>query len=112
VRRLAESNESIRNEIKLEIRFLVDGPHGGDFLVRCDAGELTVERAEDRSAPCTVSLDAVWLNQIVHHHLQWEDFFLSLRFSVEQDPEAEGDHLSAWLTLADLRNVSEPAPTQ
>jgi UDP-MurNAc hydroxylase len=112
VRRLAESNESVRNETKMEIRFLVDGSHGGDFLVRCDAGELTVERTEDRSAPCTVSLDAVWLNQIVHHNLQWDDFLLSLRFSVEQDPEAEDDHLAAWLKLADTRNVSEPAPTQ
>ena len=112
VRRLGELNGSVRNDLKLEIRFLVEGPHGGDFLVRCDAGELTVERTEDRPAPCTVSLDAVWLNQIVHHHLHWDELFLSLRFSVEQDPEAEDDHLSAWLTLADLRNVSEPAPTQ
>ncbi len=112
VQHLAESNESVRNETKMEIRFLVDGLHGGDFLVRCDAGELTVERAEDRAAPCTVSMDAVWLNQIVHHNLPWDDFFLSFRFSVEQDPEAEDDHLSAWLKLADLRNVSEPAPTQ
>ncbi len=112
VRRLGELNESVRNDLKLEIRFLVEGPHGGDFLVRCDAGELSVERTEDRSAFCTVSLDAIWLNQIVHHNLQWDDFFLSLRFSVEQDPEVEDDHLSAWLKLADLRNVSEPAPTQ
>lgn len=112
VRRLGELNESVRNDLKLDIRFLVDGPHGGDFLVRCDAGELTVERTEDRSAPCTVSVEAVWLNQIVRHNLQWDDLFLSLRFSVEQDPEAEDDHLAAWLKLADIRNVSEPAPTQ
>jgi UDP-MurNAc hydroxylase len=111
VRRLGELNESVRNDLKLEIRVLVKGPHEGDFLVRCDAGVLAVERTEDRSAPCTVSLDAVWLNQIVHHNLQWDDFFLSLRFSVEQDPEVEDDHLAAWLRLADLRNVSEPAPT-
>jgi len=112
VRRLGELNEALRNDLKLDIRFLADGPHGGDFLVRCDAGELTVERTEDRIAPCTVSLDAVWLDQIVRHNLQWEEFFLSLRFSVEQDSEAEDDHLAAWLKLADLRNVSEPAPTQ
>lgn len=111
VRRLGELNESVRNDLKLEIRFLVKGPHEGDFLVRCDAGVLAVERTEDRSAPCTVSLDAVWLNQIVHHNLQWDDFFLSLRFSVEQDLEVEDDHLAAWLRLTDLRNVSEPAPT-
>ncbi|MEK6548513.1 MAG: hypothetical protein AABZ51_00310, partial [Nitrospirota bacterium] len=92
------------------------GPHGGDFLVRCDAGELTVEhtdehQAEEHPAPCTVSLDAVWLNQIVHHNVPWDDLFLSLRFSVEQDPDSDDDHLAAWLKLADSPNVSEPAPT-
>lgn len=116
VRRLGELNDAARNELKLEIRFLVEGPHGGDFLVRCDAGELTVEhtdehQAEEHPAPCTVSLDAVWLNQIVHHNMPWDDLFLSLRFSVEQDPDSDDDHLTAWLKLADSRNVSEPAPT-
>jgi UDP-MurNAc hydroxylase len=112
VQRLGETNESVLNDSKTEIRFLVEGRHGGDFLVRCDAGELTVERTEDRPAACTVSLDALWLHHIVNHNLPWQDFLLSLRFSVEQDPAAEEDHLSAWLKLADLRNVSEPAATQ
>ena len=112
VQRLAESHEPVRNEIKLDLRFLVEGPSGGDFLVRCDAGVLTVERTEDRPASCTISLDAVWLNQILRHNLQWDDFLLSLRFSVDEDPEAEDDHLVAWLKLSDLRTVAEPAPAQ
>lgn len=112
VRRLGELNDSVLPDLKMELRFLAEGPHGGDFLVRCDAGELTVERTDDHEVPCTVSLDAAWLNRIVRHNLPWEDFLLSLRFSVEQDPKAEDDHLAAWLKLADLRNVSEPAPAQ
>ena len=93
----------------MEIRFTVNGAYGGDFLVRCDAGELIVERVGDQPAPCTMSFDAVWLNQIVNHRLPWKDFFQSLRFSVEQDPEVEDDHLLAWLTFADTPAVSEPA---
>lgn len=111
VQRLGATNESTLKDLKLEIRFIVKGPHGGDFLVRCDAGELTVERTGEQSAPCTLSFDAVWLNQIVSHRLQWKDFFQSLRFSVEQDPEAEDDHLLAWLTLADTSAAQEPAAT-
>jgi UDP-MurNAc hydroxylase len=109
VQRLAESNEPLLDEMKLEIRFIVEGLHGGDFLVRCDAGALTVERTEDRSAPCTVSLDAVWLHHIVSRNLSWDDFFQSLRFSVEQDPEAEDDPLPTWLKLVAPRPLSEPA---
>jgi UDP-MurNAc hydroxylase len=117
VRRLGEMNDAVQSDLKLEIRFLVEGPHGGDFLVRCDAGELTVEHTnslpeEEHPAPCTVSLDAVWLNQIVHHHLTWDDLFQSLRFSVEQSTGSDDDHLAAWLKLADLRNVAEPAPAR
>jgi hypothetical protein len=72
---------------------------------------LTVDQTGEQSAPCTLSFDAVWLNQIVHHRLPWKDFFQSLRFSVEQDPEVEDDHLKAWLTLTDTQTVPEPAAT-
>jgi UDP-MurNAc hydroxylase len=109
VHRLGERNESTLKDLKMEIRFIASGAHGGDFLVRCDAGELTVEQTGEQSAPCTLSFDTVWLDQIVNHHVPWKDFFQSLRFSVEQDPEAEDDHLKAWLTLADTQAVSEPA---
>ncbi|HEV8242532.1 MAG TPA: MBL fold metallo-hydrolase [Nitrospirales bacterium] len=111
VQRLGEKNDSLLKDLKMEIRFIVTGTHGGDFLVRCDAGELTVDQTGEQSAPCTLSFDAVWLNQIVHHRLPWKDFFQSLRFSVEQDPEVEDDHLKAWLTLTDTQTVPEPAAT-
>ena len=111
VQRLGEKNESTLKDLKLEIRFIVNGAHGGDFLVRCDTGELTADQAGEQSAPCTLSFDAVWLNQIVNYRLPWKDFFQSLRFSVEQDPEAEDDHLKAWLTLADTQAVPKPAVT-
>jgi len=108
VRRLAESNHPLHDETKLELRFLVEGLHGGDFLIRCDAGELTLERTEGRPAPCTVFLNALWLHQILTGSLSWSDFFQSLRFSVEQDPEAEDDHLLAWLALVTPRPLPLP----
>jgi hypothetical protein len=108
VQRLGESNEPIRNQIEMEIRFVVEGSHGGDFLVRCHAGELTVERTEGQSAPFTVYVDAVWLNQILSYNLPWKDYFLSLRFSVEHDPEVKDDHVLSWLKLADAQDAAEP----
>jgi UDP-MurNAc hydroxylase len=111
VHRLGETHESTLKDLKMEVRFNVNGAHGGDFLVRCDAGELTLDQTGEQPAPCTVSFDAVWLNQILHHRLSWKDFFQSLRFSVEQNPDVEDDHLKAWLTLADTQAVPEPAAT-
>ena len=107
VLRLGETNESTLEELKMELRFVVEGAHGGDFLVRCDAGALTFERTGDQTAACTVTLDGVWLNQILRHNLPWKDFFLSLRFSVEQDPAAEDDHVLSWLQLVGPQALSD-----
>jgi len=107
VLRLGETNESVVEELKMELRFVVEGSHGGDFLVRCDAGALTFERTGDQTAACTVTLDGVWLNQILRHNLPWKDFFLSLRFSVEQDPAAEDDHVLSWLQLVEPQALSD-----
>jgi UDP-MurNAc hydroxylase len=104
VLRVGETNESLLEELKME---LVEGSHGGDFLARCDAGALTFERTGDQTAACAVTLDSVWLNQILRHNLLWKDFFLSLRFSIEQDPSAEEDHLLAWLKLVEPMALSD-----
>ncbi len=101
VQRVGETNESMVEELKMELRFVVEGSRSGDFLVRCDAGALTVERTGDQTAACTVTIDSVWLNQILRHNLPWKDLFLSLRFSAEQDPSAEDDHLLSWLKLVE-----------
>src|SRR5438876_1763936 len=107
VLRLGETKESMVEELKMELRFVVEGSHGGDFLVRCDAGALTFERTGDQTAACTVTLDSVWLNQILRHNLPWKDFFLSLRFSVEQDPAAEDGHVLSWLQLVEPQALSD-----
>ncbi len=75
--------------------------------VRADAGALTFERTGVQTAACTVTLDSVWLNQILHHNLRWTDFFLSLRVSVEQDPSAEDDHVLSWLQLVESQALSD-----
>src|SRR2546425_1906728 len=100
-------NEAILDKIKMEQLFVVEGLHGVHFLVRCDAGSLTFERTGDQTAACTVTLDGVWLNQILRHNLPWKDFFLSLRFSVEQDPAAEDDHVLSWLQLVEPQALSD-----
>jgi UDP-MurNAc hydroxylase len=107
VLRAGEANESRVEELKMELRFVVEGSRGGDFLVRCDAGALTVEPTGDQTAACTVTIDSVWLNQILRHNLSWKDFFLSLRVSVEQDPSAEDDHVLSWLKVVEPQALSD-----
>ena len=107
VQGLGESDASRLEELKLELRFVVEGSHGGDFLARCDAGALTFERTGGQTAACTITLDSAWLNQILHHNLRWTDFFLSLRFSVEQDPSAEDDHVLSWLQLVESQALAD-----
>ena len=46
-------------------------------------------------------MDEVWLHQVLHHNLAWENFFLSLRFSAERDPDVYNDHFLSWLKFAD-----------
>lgn len=104
--KLGTLNEYFRERIDMDLRFVVDGPHGGDFLVKCHAQGLTVERTEDQPAQYTTYLDARWLNQILHHNLPWEDFFLSLRFSAERDPDVYNDHHLSWLKFADGQALS------
>ncbi len=103
--------------MEMDLRFVVEGPHGGDFLVHGRSGELIVERtpavhtdeeAVDRPPPLTLYLDAVWLNQILKHDLPWEDFFLSLRFAAEHDPEVSPDELLTWLKVTDAQE--HPCP--
>ena len=99
--RLGEMNEYFRERVDMNLRFVVQGSYGGDFLVKCTPRKLTVERTEGQSAQYTTYLDAIWLNQILHLNLAWEDFLLSLRFSAERDPDVYNDHLLSWLKFAD-----------
>jgi len=99
--RLGAMNEYFRERIDMDLRFVVEGPHGGDFLVKCRAPEVSIERTEGQPAQYTFHMDEVWLNQILFHGLPWEDFMLSARFSAERDPDVYNDHLLAWLKFAD-----------
>jgi UDP-MurNAc hydroxylase len=108
---------ALPEKMEMDLRFVIEGPHGGDFLVHGRSGELIVERtpaglpdeeAMDRPAPLTLYLDAVWLNQILKNDLPWEDFFLSLRFAAEHDPEVSPDELLTWLKVTDAQE--HPCP--
>jgi len=56
--RLGKMNKYFREQVNMNLRFVVDGSNGGDFLVKCDARELTVQRTEGQSAQYTTYLDA------------------------------------------------------
>ncbi|MBX3228133.1 MAG: MBL fold metallo-hydrolase [Labilithrix sp.] len=99
--RLGDLNAYFRSRIDMELRFVIDGPHGGDWLVRCHADGVEVSDTAGRRADYTLWLEDLWLHQILSHHLAWEDFFLSLRFEAERDPDVYNDHLLSWLKFAD-----------
>lgn len=105
------------DKISMDLRLVVEGQHGGDFLVHGRSGELIVERtpavhtdeeAGEGPAHLTLYLDAVWLNQILKNDLPWEDFFLSLRFAAEHDPGVSPDELLIWLKVTDAQE--HPCP--
>ena len=99
--RLGALNEYFRERIDMNLRFVIDGPHGGDYLVQCHGPGVSVERTEGRPAEYTSYMEEVWLHQVLQHNLAWENFFLSLRFSAERDPDVYNDHLLSWLKFAD-----------
>ena len=87
--------------IDMDLRFIVEGSHGGDFLVRCRPGRFEVRRTGGESGNYIVRMSQLWLHQILRHGLPWEDFFLSLRFTSRREPDVYNDHLLSWLKWAD-----------
>ncbi len=99
--KLGSMSDYFLRRINMDLRFVAEGRHGGDYLIRCRPRRFDVKRYEGERANYTIRLDAIWLHRILAHDLPWEDFFLSLRFSARRDPDVYNDHLLAWLTWAD-----------
>ncbi|HXI03744.1 MAG TPA: MBL fold metallo-hydrolase [Candidatus Saccharimonadales bacterium] len=98
---LGEMSPYFLRRINMDLRFVVSGPHGGDFIVRCRPRGYEVRRANGDPGNYTVWMDGLWLHQVLAHGLPWEDFFLSLRFRSRRDPDVYNDHLLSWLKWAD-----------
>ncbi len=85
--------------IGMRVGFDVRGPGGGAWAVDFRTGHLGV-RDELRDCGYVYRFDSRWLVPILQGRVPWEDFFLSLRFEAERDPDRYNDHLLGLLKFA------------
>lgn len=99
--KLGKMNRYFLKRINMDLRFIVEGEHGGDWLVRCRPARFEVKRTGEEEGNYIVRMDQLWMHRILRHDLPWEDFFLSLRFRSRRRPDVYNDHLLSWLKWAD-----------
>jgi len=84
----------------------VTGPGGGSWAVDCRAGSQEVSREQGEGCGHVYRFASRWLPSILAGDTPWEDFFLSLRFSVRRDPDLYNDHLLGLLKFADAEALA------
>jgi UDP-MurNAc hydroxylase len=93
--------------IEMTLRFDVAGEGGGIFLVHIGK-ECWVRRGDEDSAyNYRYRFHSRWLKRILFDGVPWEDFFLSLRFLADRDPDVYNDHLLGLLKFNDRGSLRE-----
>lgn len=87
-------------KIDMQIGFHITGAGGGHWAVDTRSGEVSVD-PEPGSSSVEYTFDSRWLPPILDRRVPWEDFFLSLRFSVRRNPDLYNDHLLGLLKFAE-----------
>jgi UDP-MurNAc hydroxylase len=87
--------------IDMPVAFDISGPHGGRWVVDFRPGREGVVAAAAAAANVEYRMEGRWLLPVLRNEVPWEDFFLSLRFSVHRDPDIHSDHLLGLLKFAD-----------
>ena len=108
-RRLLEMNAYFNRKIDMPVAFDIQGPGGGQWTVDFRSGEEGVSQGIDRPG-YLYRFDSRWLPPLLDGRQPWEDFFLSLRFEAERNPDRYNDHLLGLLKFAEpeaLREVEE-----
>jgi UDP-MurNAc hydroxylase len=96
--------------IEMTVRFDIEGEQGGTWLV--DMGSHPGVRPGHAGSPYhyRYRFHSRWLKRIILEGVPWENFFLSLRFSAQRDPDVYNDHLLGLLKFNDgpsLRAVEQ-----
>lgn len=93
------------HKINMRVGFKITGSGGGDWHVDFRKGKAGVgEGLEDCGYVYTFA--SRWLPPILNEQVPWEDFFLSLRFSVKRSVPYN-DHLLGLLKFADKNALNE-----
>ena len=102
-----ELSPYFNERIEMTLRFDVEGEGGGIFLVGVGK-ECWVARGDETSAyNYRYRFHSRWLKRILFDGVPWEDFFLSLRFHADRDPDVYNDHLLGLLKFNDRGSLRE-----
>ncbi len=102
-----ELSPYFNERIEMTLRFDVEGEGGGIFLVGIGK-ECWVARGDETSAyNYRYRFHSRWLKRILFDGVPWEDFFLSLRFLADRDPDVYNDHLLGLLKFNDRGSLRE-----
>lgn len=101
---LLEASPYFCERIGMRVGFEVQGPGGGSWAVdfRPESNGVYDELG---SCGYVYTFESRWLPSILSGAVPWEDFFLSLRFAAQRDPDVYNDHLLGLLKFADVDSL-------
>ncbi|MEM9457940.1 MAG: Rieske 2Fe-2S domain-containing protein [Myxococcota bacterium] len=101
---MVRRNRYFLERIDMDVLFDIEGPDGGQWLVRMRPDDPGVGRWDGQQAyQYRYRFHSRWLKRIVLGGLHWEDFLLSVRFTAYRDPDVYNDHLLGLLKLGHVR---------
>jgi UDP-MurNAc hydroxylase len=102
---LVDMSPYFDERIGMQVGFDVTGPGGGCWSVDF-VGRRVRPGPVEGGPSVTYELESRWLAPILEGLVPWEDFFLSMRFSVRRDPDRYNDHLLGALKFAEPEALS------
>jgi len=97
--KLLQMSPYFNQRIGMRVGFEITGGGGGEWSVDFREGLLGVCQGTN-DCVYKYRFESRWLLPILNGTLPWEDFFLSLRFSVWREPDLYNDHLLGLLKFA------------
>ncbi|MEV1169982.1 MBL fold metallo-hydrolase [Nonomuraea sp. NPDC049784] len=99
---LGTLNAYFLERIDMTVRFAVTGDAGGLWDVRMRPEGVDVVHADpSTSVPYQITVGDRWLEAVLAERAGWEDLFLSLRVSLDRDPDVHNSYLITFLKFAD-----------
>jgi UDP-MurNAc hydroxylase len=86
-------NDYFIDKIDMTVCFDIQGEGGGKWLVDFRKTPMIRPYSQGDSYQYYYRLNSRWLKRILVEKVQWEDFFLSLRFAASRNPDQYNDHL-------------------
>jgi UDP-MurNAc hydroxylase len=103
IKQLFSSNDYLKNKVNALVKFTLTGVNGGCVYVDTRSQLLTVMQSSTEAPNYEFTIDTAIANLILEGKEQWEDLFLSMRFTAERRPDAYN-----WPLFAVLRYANEP----